>query len=164
MNLAALAPHWLVLVLVALLLLAAVEDAMRLRISNPTCLAILGAGVAAVITAGPQLGLWQNFLVLGGLLAVGTALFAAGKMGGGDIKLLAATGAWFDLQGALLLVTAVLIAGGLLATLLIGLRTVTRGGAQNGGVKLRQRAAAIPYGVAIAAGAIFSISLARAWA
>lgn len=157
MNLVALAPQWLALLLVGLLLVGAIEDALRLRISNLTCLAILAAGIAAALIAGLDIALWQNLLVLGGLLAIGTVLFTAGKMGGGDIKLLAVAGGWFDLQGALLLVTSVLIAGGLLALALIGLRWARR---RSGS---RVRGGAIPYGVAIAGGAIFSISLVRSW-
>jgi prepilin peptidase CpaA len=164
MNLVALAPQWLVLVLVGLLLIAAVEDAIRLRISNLTCLGILAAGLAAMVHAGPERGIWQNVVVLIGLLAVGTAVFAAGKMGGGDIKLLAATGWWFDLQGALLMLSAVLIAGGLLAILVIGLRMARRSLRASDGTGLRKRGRVIPYGVAIAAGAVFSIALARGWA
>jgi len=41
MNLAAEAPTWLLLVLALLLAAAAVEDAVRLRISNLTCALIL---------------------------------------------------------------------------------------------------------------------------
>lgn len=164
MNLVALGPQWLVLVLVGLLLIAAIEDATRLRISNLTCLGILGAGLVALAHAGPERGIWQNILVFVGLLTVGTALFASGKMGGGDIKLLAVTGWWFDLQGALLMLSSVLIAGGLLALLLIGLRMAGRGPRASDGAGPDKRGRVIPYGVAIAAGAVFSIALARGWA
>jgi prepilin peptidase CpaA len=163
MNLAALAPQWLVVLLVVLLLGAAVEDTIRLRISNLTCIAIFAAGIAAMALVGPTLALWQNFVVFVGLLVAGTPLFAAGKMGGGDIKLLAATGLWFDLQGALLVLMCVLIAGGILAILLIAFRSWRRSAQTKEGVKLRKRGGVIPYGVAICAGGIFGISLAAGW-
>lgn len=163
MNLVAVAPVWLILLLIGLLLAAAVEDAIRFRISNLTCLAILVAGVAGMWLAGPESALWQNFAAFVGLLIVGTPLFAAKKMGGGDIKLLAATGIWFDLQGAIILLAAVLIAGGVLAIILIGLRRSRRRADGGERPKLAKSGGVIPYGVAISAGAIFSVALARSW-
>lgn len=164
MSLAAGAPQWLVLLLVGLLLIAAIEDAIRLRISNLTCLAILVAGIVAMLLAGPERAMWQNVVVFLGLLIAGTPLFAANKMGGGDIKLLAATGFWFDLQGALMMLVAVLIAGGMLAIFLIGLRRFK--GSSQGKQKssVGKPRGVIPYGVAISAGTIFTVSLAPAWA
>lgn len=163
MNLVALASDWLVLLLIGLLLAAAVEDAIRLRISNLTCLAILAAGLGAMWLIGPGSQLWQNLVVFVGFLVVGTPLFAAKKMGGGDIKLLAVTGIWFDLQGAIILLASVLIAGGALAILLIGLRRFRRRVDGKEKPRISSSSGVIPYGVAISAGAIFSIALARSW-
>ena len=163
MNLAAEAPQWLALLLVALLVVAAVEDAVRLRISNWTCLAILVAALVAIALVGPQVALWQNALVFIGLLAVGTPLFAAGKMGGGDIKLLAVTGLWYHLTGALLMLATVMIAGGILALGIIGVRTINWSDRARGRSKLLKRGGGIPYGVAISAGAIITLALARGW-
>jgi prepilin peptidase CpaA len=163
MNLAADAPHWLAVLLVALLVVAAVEDAIRLRISNWTCLAILAAALVAIWVNGPEIALWQNALVFVGLLIVGTPLFAAGKMGGGDVKLLAVMGLWFHLQGALLMLVSVLIAGGILAAFLIGLRRLNWSDRARERSKLLKRRGDIPYGVAICAGAILSVSLVRGW-
>jgi prepilin peptidase CpaA len=160
MNLPAIAPQWLVALLFAMLIAAAVEDAFRLRISNLTCIGIFLAGIAAIAIAGPERALWQNLVVFIAILAVGTPLFTAGKMGGGDIKLLAVTGLWFDLQGALLLLVCVLIAGGLLAMFLIGVRRSLWSAQAAPGAKVLKRGGVIPYGVAISAGAIFSIALA----
>ena len=163
MNLAIAAPQWLTLLLVGLLLAAAIEDAISLHISNLTCLAIFVAGIVAMWLAGPQTDLWQNAIVFVGLLAIGTPLFAAGKMGGGDIKLLAVTGLWFDLAGASVLLASVLIAGGILAIFLIWLRRLEWSVRASEKSKLLKRGAGIPYGVAISAGAIFTISLAIGW-
>ena len=163
MNLAAEAPQWLALLLVALLVAAAIEDAIRLRISNWTCLAILAGALVAIWLAGPEIALWQNAVVFAGLLAVGTPLFAAGKMGGGDIKLLAVTGLWYHLAGALLMLASVMIAGGILALAIIGLRTMNWSDRARNRSKLLQRGGGIPYGVAICAGAIISVSLVRGW-
>lgn len=164
MSLAALAPQWLTLLLAGLLLAAAIEDAVRLRISNLTCLAIFGAGVIALWLTGIQAAVWQNIIVCVALLIAGTPLFAFGKMGGGDIKLIAVTGFWFDLQGALILVASVLIAGGILAIFLIGFRRLKRSVTAEVRPEAPKRGGVIPYGVAISAGAMFSISLATPWA
>ena len=163
MNLVAEAPQWLALVLVALLAAAALEDSIRLRISNLTCLAILIAAIAAMALGGPESALWENGLVFAGLLLVGTPLFAAGKMGGGDVKLLAVTGLWFDLDGALLLLILVLIAGGILALAIILLRLFGWSEDTRKRVEVLRRGGGIPYGVAIACGAILALSLARGW-
>jgi len=163
MTLPAEAPQWLVLVLVALLLAAAIEDAIRLRISNLTCLAVLVAGLAAMWLAGPEFALWQNFVVFAALLAIGTPLFAAGKLGGGDIKLLAVTGLWFPIQGAVLMLAFVMIGGGILALALIAVRTFSWSDRARETSKLLKRGGGIPYGVAISAGSIVAVALARGW-
>ena len=152
MNLAAVAPPWLLLILGALLLAAAVEDTWRLRISNITSAGVLLAGILAIIIAGPQLVLWQNVVLLCAILAVGTALFAAGHFGGGDVKLFAAVGFWFSLKSSLILITAIFLAGGALALIVLGLR-LTRRKSDNKARRKNQ----VPYGVAIAAGAAFAL-------
>ena len=163
MNLTAEAPQWLALILCALLATAAIEDAVRLRISNYISGAIVAGAIAAAVIAGLDLSLWQNLVVFFGLLIVGTPMFALGMMGGGDIKLLAATGLWFDLQGALLMIVSVFIAGGLLALLLLVTRLVNWSEATRQRVVALKRGGGIPYGIAIAGGAVLALSIARGW-
>ena len=161
MNLAAGAPQWLALVLAVLLIAAAVEDAVRLRISNLTVLlVIIGSGVAAVVV-GPGAGLWENLAVFAALLTIGTPLFAAGKLGGGDVKLLAAAGLWFDLGGAARMLVMVLIAGGALALLVLAVRMPSWNEAIRRRALILQPGGGIPYGVAIAAGALIAMALQR---
>ena len=161
MNLAVLAPQWLALVFSALLLAAAAQDTVNLRISNIIVLLVIVAAVVAAIVVGPTLALWQNLAVFAALLAVGTPMFAAGKLGGGDVKLLAATGLWFNLKGALWMLLDVVLAGGLVAILIIVLRSL------GWSEKIRRRAvilrpgSGIPYGIAIAAGALIAMALQR---
>lgn len=157
MNLFELAPFWLVGVLCALLLVAATEDALRLKISNLTVLAVVVAAVAAASVVGPMLALWQNLLVFALLLAGGTLLFASGKVGGGDVKLLAAVGLWTDLERSLILIAGVFIAGGLLALIVLLPRFFRRrpkGASRTSGKS-------VPYAVAIAVGALIVIALER---
>ena len=161
MNLDVLAPGWIVIALLALLTAAAIEDAARLRISNLISIAVLLLAFVAIAIAGPQAALWQNLLVFAILLTVGTFLFGLGKLGGGDVKLLAATALWFPLAGALRFVLAVMIAGGVLALIVLALRWFSwSDGAQQRFVILRRKAG-IPYGVAIAAGAALAILFAQ---
>jgi prepilin peptidase CpaA len=160
-NLAAEAPQWLALLLAVLLVAAAAEDAVRLRISNVTVLLVIGGAIAAAIVAGPEVRLWQNLAAFAGLLAVGTPLFAAGKLGGGDVKLFAAAGLWFDLLGAAGLLLAVALSGGVLALLVLLARTLTWSEGARRRVVVLRPGGGIPYGVAIAAGALITMALQR---
>lgn len=154
MDLVALAPPWVAMIFVALLLLAAFQDAVQLKISNILCAALFVAGLAVALIVGPTWSLCQNVLVFAGFLAIGTWLFGKGMMGGGDVKLLATTAFWFDLESNFRLVVAMAIFGGLIGLLLIFARKISSKRARP--AKL-QRSADIPYGVAIAAGAIFTV-------
>ena len=159
MNLAATAPAWLALLFAILLLVAAAEDCWRMRISNLTVVAILGGAAAAAIVAGPTLVLWQNLAIFVALLAIGTVLFASGRLGGGDVKLLAASGAWFNLSGGMLMLLWTVLAGGVLALLILLLRTIGWSDRARNRIAILKRGAGIPYGVAIAAGGLIASSL-----
>ncbi len=145
MNLVPVAPLWLLSVLIVAMAAAAIEDSIRLRISNITCLAVFISALVVMGLQGFPLELWQNAVVCVVLLAVGTPLFAAGKMGGGDVKLLAALGLWVNFSAVLSLIAAVFIAGGILALGFLASRLFRK----SEGIKSRQ----IPYGIAIVAGA-----------
>jgi len=80
-----------------------------------------------------------------GLFAVGVAAFAAGILGGGDVKLLAALALWLPWQPFLSLIIIMSLVGGVL-TLVAGAWHIAR----------RQRdKLEIPYGVAIAAAGLW---------
>lgn len=147
MNLAALAPNWLFWLLLASLAAAAIQDIVQLRISNVTCGAIALFAIAAIVLAGPGWSVWQNLLVFSAIIAVGTAAFGAGYVGGGDIKLLAAVGLWAPLKVAMPLLLAIFLAGGAIA--LAGMLFWAFRKASRSSTKTRQ----IPYGLAIALGA-----------
>src|SRR3954454_24465921 len=115
MNLAEHAPLWLAALVGVALLAAAIEDIVRLRISNVTSVAVLVAAIAAMAIEGFHPSLWQNGVVFISVLAVGTVPFANNLFGGGDVKLLAATGLWMNLSGAVWLIASVFIAGGIVA-------------------------------------------------
>lgn len=155
MNLLATAPWWLAALLVVCLAAAAIEDARRLRISNLTSAAVAAGALVAMAVAGLSLDLWQNVVMFAALLVLGTVAFGAGLMGGGDVKLFAALGLWVDLRGGLGLITAVFLAGGVIALAYVLARKLRRSGRAKG------PAPGIPYGIAIAAGAAILMGLQR---
>jgi prepilin peptidase CpaA len=152
LNLIAAAPLWLVLVLVCAMLAAAIEDAVRFRISNLTALVVLAGAIIAAVITGPTWSLWQNVVVFAAILLLGTFAFSAGWLGGGDVKLLAAAGLWFDLRSALWFLAAVFLSGGVVAICYLLARPFRR----SPGGKMGRR---VPYGVAIAVGALAMILL-----
>ena len=155
MNLIALAPLWLIIVLALALVAGAAEDAARLRISNIICLVVAATAIAAMVITGGSTSLWQNFALFAAILVVGTFAFSAGWFGGGDVKLLAALALWVDLRSGLSLLVAILLAGGLVAIAYLAFRIVRREG-----IKLAHQRR-IPYGVAIALGTLISIAIVR---
>ena len=142
MNLVPGAPAWLLALLFAAMAAAAIEDFIRLRISNITCAAVFVTALVAMGLHGFTLDLWQNALVFAVLLICGTLMFAANKIGGGDVKLFASLGLWVNLSAGIWLLSTSLLAGGVLAVIYIAVRQF-RGGAKTKG---------IPYGLAIVAG------------
>jgi prepilin peptidase CpaA len=155
-NLAATAPVWLISLLAAALAAAAIEDAVRLRISNATCLVVLAAAIVAMALQGFPLALWQNLVVFLVLLVLGTLVFATGKVGGGDVKLLACLGLWVNFSAAPWLVASIFLAGGLVALLYIVVGLLRRSRRRDDGERIGQRQ--IPYGLAIVAGAALVFS------
>ena len=115
MNLITYAPLWLAALTAIALLAGAAEDMIRLRISNVTVLIVLAAAIAAMAFAGFPGALWQNALVFLGILVLGTLAFSRELLGGGDVKLLAATGLWVGFDAAPWLLAAIFLAGGVVA-------------------------------------------------
>jgi prepilin peptidase CpaA len=152
MRLLVSAPEWLAAILLLLLIAAMIQDAWRLQISDwISGLIAVGAFVALAID-GPVSGLWQNFLLFAAVLAVGTFAFGRGWMGGGDIKLLAASSLWFNLSDGWRLLVAIAIAGGIETLLIMVLRRLPWPDGLRAKVLLLRRGGPIPYGIAIALG------------
>jgi prepilin peptidase CpaA len=157
LNLVAGAPQWLIIVLAILLVAAAAQDAAKLKISNLLVLAVLLGGVVSAVLSGPRFEIWQNLALFALFIAIGIPLFATGKLGGGDVKLLAAVGFWYDFQSALGLLLAVVIAGGILALVMVSLRMVRWSEKARERIIVLQPRKGIPYAIAIAAGALMTI-------
>ena len=148
-NLASSAPTWLYAIVLACLAAGAIEDVLRRRISNITCILIVVLAVVAALVTGPTWGLWQNFAASITLLAAGTFAFANGWVGGGDVKFLSAIALWLPVKAAVAMLVVVFLAGGLLAIVAMIFWHARK--TQKGSSKSRQ----IAYGLAIAAGSAF---------
>ncbi len=159
---AAEAPAWLVALLLLFLALAAVEDGWRLRISNLLVLGVAATGLTAMIVTRIGQDAWQPVLLALIILAIGTPLFAAGWLGGGDVKLLAACGLWFTFDGGWKMLVAVAIAGGILALLAIIIRFFRIPDSLRERVGLLRRGVGVPYGIAVATGVAAMVVTARA--
>ena len=146
----------------ALILAAAVSDATSFTIPNWTSLALLAIFPVAALAVGlplPALGL--HVAVGLGALIVGMGMFALRWLGGGDAKLIAAAALWLGAPAMpTFLLGAALVGGGLAMALLtlrsdpirpivvLGPRWVNR---------LADKDQGVPYGVAIAAGALWAL-------
>ncbi len=144
-----------------LVLVAGAHDFFSLRIPNwLNGVIALAFFPMALMTGMPvEMMLWHG-LVSVVVLAIGFGLFAAGFIGGGDAKMLAAVGLWFGWPavGTFLVLTA--IAGGILAIAmklwsLIEIEKEVRGGAWI--KRWLTFKGDLPYGIAIAAGAILAL-------
>lgn len=146
-------------VLPLLVVVAALKDVTSMTIPNWLCGALSAAFVPAALLTGLP---WQEAgLHLGvgaGMLALGAGLFALGWLGGGDAKLLAACGLWLGWPGALSLVLWTAVGGGVVAlSFLAARKAATFAPALPGPAwltRLLQPGGDVPYGLAIAVGAL----------
>lgn len=140
--------QWLpdaLLVLLGLLLLAASAIDVR-TFTIPNLLNLAVALLAPLFWWASGLELWPEIALrvgaaglVFGLLA---AAFAAGMMGGGDVKLAAALALWFPPLASVKLLVVMSVAGGVLTLLALLVHRV----------RAREGRPKIPYGVAIAVG------------
>ena len=131
-------------------LLGAWLDLASRRLPNWLCLATAVAGLAfAGFAAGPS-ALLSPMAHASLSLLVGMALFRFGWIGGGDAKFYAACAAWFALPQAFALLLWVSLAGFVLVIVWFGYRQATRARRTSE----REHFASVPYGVAVAAGAV----------
>ena len=132
--------------LAALLIVAAVIDVRTFTISNRLNLAVaLGAPVYWLsIALAPWPGMAIQ-LAAGGIVFVLLAgAFYAGVMGGGDVKLASALALWFPPAGTVKFLILMSVAGGVLTLGILAWHHASR----------REGRPEVPYGVAIAFGAL----------
>lgn len=150
-----------VLIFPLAMLAAAVSDLRSMTISNSLSLVVAGSYFVLAPLAGFT---WQTIglsTALAALVLILTfAMFALGWLGGGDAKLVTAAMLWMGPQHAGQFVFAMAIAGGLLAGTILLYRRLPLPIAtteQHWLVRLHGIETGIPYGVAIAAGALLAL-------
>ncbi|MBA3666828.1 MAG: hypothetical protein H0W65_03795 [Sphingomonas sp.] len=146
------APTWLLAIVFLLFVLAAIEDMWRLRIHDWVSAGIAVGAFVAIALDGPIVGLWENLLLFSLILAIGTLIFALGLLGGGDIKLLAASALWVDLDHGWKMLVAVALAGGVEMLIVTVIRYLPWPDSWRERGALLRRGEAIPYALAIGVG------------
>ncbi len=146
---------------------AAASDIITMTISNRLCLFLLAAFAVCAVSLGLSWG-QVGWHVAAGLVAlvVGVGLFAAGWVGGGDAKLVAATALWFGFEPLFLYLLATALAGGVLTIVLYKLREAPLPGRAENWAWAKQLHGVqqgVPYGVALAFGALAVLPQTAIW-
>jgi prepilin peptidase CpaA len=132
----------LLLILAVMLLIAAVGDIRTRIIPNRLNIAIaLLAPVWWWATGEHSGAMLLHLAFAAGALALFGALFAAGMMGGGDVKLITALALWLPPLGLLQMLVWMALAGGVLTVIMLIIH----------GVRRAPGKPEVPYGVAIVA-------------
>ena len=151
-----------------LLVAACVTDVRQRRIPNPLVIALAVTGLAYSVSMEPWLGGLGR--ALGGLalgFAIWIGFYAVGAIGAGDVKLFAAAGAWLGPGGAWRAALVAAAFGGVLALAALARERRVREGLEKVMVSVSSRSVAplaadpatprsqqLPYGVALACGAL----------
>ncbi|MBN9019240.1 MAG: prepilin peptidase [Rhizobiales bacterium] len=137
---------------------AAVSDLATMTIPNRLSLALVALFMIAAPVYGLTLADIGAHLLIGlTVLAIGIALFARGWIGGGDAKIAAAAALWLGLPQLLPFLSYSALFGGLLTlAVLLFRRQMLPAFALGQGwlMRLHDPRAGVPYGVALAAGAL----------
>ncbi len=136
---------------------AAATDLLTMTIPNRLSLGLS----AAFLIVAPIAGLsWQEILIHlaagSSMLLAGLLLFSLGWVGGGDAKLLAAASLWLGFEPMVQFLGYVGVFGGALAVAILAYRSIPAGALPLPGwaARLHVKGEGMPYGVAIAAGAL----------
>lgn len=140
----------LLLALAATLVVAAVIDARTFTISNRLNLVVASGAPLYWLSIGlaPWPGMALQLAAAGIVLTLLAGAFYAGMMGGGDVKLAAALALWFPPGATVKFLVWMAIAGGVLTLAILVWHRARRNAGRP----------QIPYGVAIASGALFVLA------
>lgn len=146
---------------------AALRDLTTYTIPNRVGLALIAAFVVYAPASGLPLETLAWHLAAFAIVLVGAfAMFAFGWIGGGDAKLAAAVALWMGWTAMPVFLVYSALFGGALTLALLMARTLplpmmlVRVGWVS---RLHDRASGIPYGIALAAGALCALPLTPAW-
>lgn len=146
----------------ALVIVAGLRDLTSFTIPNWISAILIAAFLPAAFACGLPLSVIGLHIGVGlGGLILAMGMFAFGWIGGGDAKLFAAAALWLGWPAAGIFVLVTTIAGGALAMGLLAarsdwVRTHTPLAAPDWTQRLMRPNESVPYGVAIAAGALFA--------
>ncbi|MGO8954487.1 MAG: prepilin peptidase [Rhodomicrobium sp.] len=133
-----------------LLVWAGAVDIVTRSIPNAVVLLLAACFVVFAAAAGIDIArLMAHLLCAVAVLIGGAVLFSESWIGGGDAKLLAGAALWFGFENILPFLASVALAGGALALAFLSANLV-----QGWFGVVSARPATIPYGAAIAAGAL----------
>ena len=115
--------YMLISILPAAWLVAAINDVMELKIPNWISLFLVAAFPVAAVYFGFSFSMFFACVALGlGVLVAGFVLFALNKLGGGDVKLLAASALWIGPAAFTAFFIKMVLMGGLFAFVLLMFR------------------------------------------
>lgn len=147
-------------VMPALVIVGGLKDLTSMKIPNWISGALILAFFPAALVVGlPPMMIALHVGVAVLALMIGVGMFALRWLGGGDAKLMAAACLWLGLTGSGMFLLYTALVGGLFGLALMIARTHSRpylAGAPGWIVQLMEPKGAIPYGVAIAAGALIA--------
>ncbi len=148
----------------ALVIIAALQDVTSYTIPNWISVALALVFVPTALLLGVPTAALMTHLGIGVIaLLLGMIMFALGWIGGGDAKLFAAAGLWLGIPAGFTYLAVTGVAGGGLALGLLGLRSLwLRPYVQTGPAwfgRLATPGENVPYGVAIATGALVAFPL-----
>jgi len=133
--------------------LVAVQDLRYRRIANWLCLGILMLGVVRWGVLADPVAAGEALLAAAVAFGVGAVLHARGYVGGGDVKLLAASVLLVGAAAALPLIVVMALAGGVLSLALLAFERFRRAASS------ARATPTVPYGVAIGAAAVWVLFL-----
>jgi prepilin peptidase CpaA len=141
-----------------LLAWAACSDAVDFEIPNTASLGLALLYPLFVLVSPVRVEWLWAVMVAGAIFVAGLLLFASGRFGGGDVKLLSASALWAGPKLILPMLIVMSLAGGVLALLIWGVQRLRRYHFAASGEALLTPgqyavSARLPYGIAIAAGA-----------
>jgi prepilin peptidase CpaA len=151
-------PYSVFIFLAIMLALAAYSDLRSMIIPNWISLVVFAGFFPAALMFGFTQELWLEHLLIGCVaFIVFVSLFFLGVFGGGDAKLMSALAFWIDLKQLILFLLLVSVSGAIIG--LSKMAVILVRDLKSGTPLTRQRLtkAEIPYGVAIAIGALLTL-------
>ncbi len=149
----------LLLLFPAAMAFAAAMDMLTMTIPNRVSLLLVGAFfLAAYFAELPTQQILEHLGTGALVLVICFALFALGVFGGGDAKLLAASSLWIGFDQLLSYVLGISLAGAVLSIIVLYARRYFPEGSVNAPrwvLRLQARESGMPYGLAIAAAALW---------